>query len=371
MNESVLRWAIDRSNTSIDDLRSRFPRIHEWLRGDSLPTMNQLEELSRATTTPFGSFFLSAPPEEKLTIPHFRTLSDAAVRRPSADLLDTIHTMERRQDWMRDYLIDAGESPVPFVGSVTADESAETVAQRMRNALRIDDAWAGRYATWEDALKAMRKAMEDAGVLVFANGVVGNNTHRVLDPDEFRGFVMVDEYAPLVFVNGADPKAAQMFTLAHELAHVFFGQSAIFDLWEMEPSQDQIEKACNRVAAEFLVPAARFLEGWQSATGESQTRFEYFARVFKVSAIVVARRAVDLNLINRGEFLKFYRAYIKNLPESSGGRFNLMQPLRVGSRFGAAVIRAVREGRTLHTEAYSLTGLRGKSFETYAASVET
>ena len=123
---------------------------------------------------------------------------------------------------------------------------------------------------------------------------------------EFPGFVLVDEYAPLVFLNGADGKAAQMFTLAHELAHVWLGSSAVFDLRELQPAADEVEQACNRVAAEFLVPGDEMREVWSSVRYESE-RFQQIARRFKVSELVAARRALDLRLITRNEFLEFYR----------------------------------------------------------------
>jgi len=374
VKENVLRWAIDRSNKSVDALRSHFPKIREWIDGVSQPTLKQLEALSRETTTPFGLPLLDAPPDEQLPIPHFRTMDDRTVHRPSVDLIDTIQTMQRRQDWMRDYVADTGQAPLSFVDSVKLGEPAQSVAERMRATLGFNEDWASRFATWEGALRALREAMERVGILVFANGVVGNNTHRVLNPDEFRGFVLVDGYAPLVFVNAADPRVAQMFTLAHELAHVFYGSSAAFDLRQMMAARDKTEQACNRVAAEFLVPEKQMREAWAPVRGDQQSRFDQLTMRFKVSTIVVARRALDLDLIDRKAFLKFYLARIaehQSIPSAKGGNFYASQSLRVGMRFGAAVVRSVREGRTLYTEAYSLTGLRGSTFDNYAAGIET
>jgi Zn-dependent peptidase ImmA (M78 family) len=115
---------------------------------------------------------------------------------------------------------------------------------------------------------------------------------------EFRGFVLVDEYAPLVFINGADGKAAQMFTLAHELAHVWFGRSAAFDLRDLQPANERTELACNSVAAEFLVPKTELQRSWPTLQQDPEP-FQAIARQFKVSALVGARRALDLQLISR------------------------------------------------------------------------
>src|SRR4030067_172959 len=121
--------------------------------------------------------------------------------------------LQRRQAWMREILIEQGQEPLPFVRSAQPDEQITSIVRRLRSLLGFDDEWASQQPTWTDALSTLREAIEDVGILVVFNGVVGNNTHRKLDPGEFRGFVLVDEYAPLVFVNGADGKAAQIFHL--------------------------------------------------------------------------------------------------------------------------------------------------------------
>jgi Zn-dependent peptidase ImmA (M78 family) len=244
----------------------------------------------------------------------------------------------------------------------------------MRDTLGLADGWAAQHGTWEDALKALCEAMEGAGMLVVVNGVVGNNTRRKLDVEEFRGFVLVDEYAPLVFVNGADFKSPQMFTLGHELAHVFFGSSAAFDLHQMQPADHPTEQVCNRVAAEFLVPERQLREYWPSARDDPEP-FQLVARRFKVSQVVAARRASDLELISKQAFLKFYSEYLNKEhraanTRSGGGDFYLNQNLRVGRRFASAVIRATREGKLLYTEAYGLTGLYGRAFDRYASFLD-
>jgi Zn-dependent peptidase ImmA (M78 family) len=371
VRKEIIDWALDRSGLTLADLEPKFPRVRQWVAGQSQPTLRQLEGLAKLTLTPLGFFFLAEPPEERLPVPYFRTLGDEASYGPSPDLLETIHTMQQRQAWLREFLVDQGQEALTFVRSSRPDEPPASVGQRMRDSLGLDQGWAARQATWTDALNLLRDTIEDKGILVAVNGVVGNNTYRKLDPEEFRGFVLVDEYAPLVFVNGADGKAAQMFTLAHELAHVFFGSSAAFDLREMLPANEPAEQACNRVAAEFLVPERELRRVWPSGQSKPEP-FQLIARQFKVSALVAARRALDLTLINREAFLAFYRDYQqderrKAARREPGGNFHLTQDLRVGRRFAGAVVRAVKEGKLLYSEAYRLTGLYGKTFDSYAA----
>jgi Zn-dependent peptidase ImmA (M78 family) len=374
VKKSILRWAVDRSLLTVDDLQNKLPKIRQWIDGESRPTLRQLETLAKATYTPLGFFFLEEPPQDRLPIPHFRTLSDEGLQKPSPNLLETIQTMKHRQSWMREFLIEQGQEYLPYVRSARLEEQPAYIAQRIRSTLGFGEGWAAQQRTWTDALRVQRETIEEAGILVVVNGVVGNNTYRKLDPSEFRGFVLVDEYAPLVFVNGKDSKAAQMFTLAHEVAHVFYGSSAAFDLREMQPADDPIEQVCNRVAAEFLVPENELSKVWDSIKNDTEP-FQMLARQFKVSVLVAARRALDLRLINSGEFFEFYRNYLdderrKAKRRQPWGDLHKTQDLRVGKRFASTVIRAAREGKLLYSEAYQLTGLYGKTFESYASHIE-
>jgi len=370
ISEQLLSWALRRANLTEDHLVRKFPLIREWVAGRGRPTLKQLEALAKATHTPLGYFFMDEPPDESLPIPHFRTLDDGTPYQPSPDLIETIHTMQRRQEWMRESLMARGQEPLTFVRSVRPDEDPRTIARRMREVLGFGACWAIAYPNWGDALRALRGAVDEAGILVVVNGVVGNNTSRRLSPDEFRGFVLVDEYAPLLFVNGGDSKAAQMFTLAHELAHVFFGDSASFDLRAMQPAKDPIEKACNRAAAEFLVPEDELRRIWPSVQSNPEPH-QAVARRFKVSTLVAARRALDLRLISRDQFFEFYNSYLDGTHSAAqskrgGGDFYENQNLRVGRRFAMEVANAAAEGRLLYSEAYDLTGLYGNTFRRYA-----
>jgi Zn-dependent peptidase ImmA (M78 family) len=277
--------------------------------------------------------------------------------------------MERRQAWMHEYLIEQGYEPLSFVRSARVTDDPKEIAHHIRDTLKLSHGWARQHSTWSGALENLRDNIEEASILVALNSIVGNNTHRKLDPSEFRGFVLVDEYAPLVFVNRTDSKAAQMFTLAHELAHIWLGSSAAFDLRELQPAKNETEQACNQVAAEFLVSTVELRQIWPSIKRDPN-RFQMIARQFKVSELVAARRALDLQLITRDEFLNFYRAYQelehRTVTDRAGGNFYATQNLRLGRRFAETVVRAVREGKLLYRDAYRLTSLHGRTFERYA-----
>ena len=373
VNPELLKWAIKRSQLPLEGLLEHFPKLDAWLSGDRQPTLRQLEDFAHRTMTPFGYLFLDKPPIEKLPIPDFRTVGDVRIGRPSPNLIETIQVMRRRQSWMRDQAIEAGQEPLSFVGSAKVGIGLG-LATKIRKTLQLDEDWAETESTWEDALRTLRRAIDKLGVVVSVNGIVGLNTHRPLDPQEFRGFVLCDEYAPLIFVNGADSKSAQMFTLAHELVHLWLGQDGIFYLVQMMPHESEIEKYCNRVAAEFLMPGEKLKQRWEAAQNGPGWPFYQIAKWFKVSPIAAARRALDLSLINEAQFFAFYdreqkewrRRKADEKEKGGGGNFYVTHNVRLGHQFGVAIVRAVREGRLLYRDAYQLTDLKGETFDRYA-----
>jgi Zn-dependent peptidase ImmA (M78 family) len=314
---------------------------------------------------------LDSPPEDRLPIPDFRT-NQGQTLRPSPDLLETVQAMQRRQEWMQEFLIEEGQESLAFVGEANMQDSPENVAESMRSALSLSKEWAKEEQSWGNALRFLRHAIEDAEIMIVINGVVGNNTHRPLDVSEFRGFALVSPIAPLIFVNGRDAKCAQMFTLAHELAHLWIGAEGVSNLDRLQPVGADVEKFCNQVAAEFLVPIEEFRTEWQMVATDPE-RFDRLARTFKVSAVVVARRALDLKYINRQEFFAFYDYQIqvsaRSNTRSTGGDFWKTQRVRIGDMFGSAVAHAVWAGRLLYRDAYKLTGLHGKTFDNYIAGL--
>lgn len=371
----LFQWAITRSRLDERELVAQFAHLSEWRRGTRQPTLRQLERFAQKTRTPLGYFLLEEPPQERLPIPDFRTVGDTPIERPGPDLIDTIHAMQRRQAWMREYLVDDGQLPLEFVGSAQKEHDFESLAARIRQTLGLSDDWAQQHGTWEDALRTLRHSAAQIGVLIATSGVVGLNNHRPLDPEEFRGFVLCDEYAPLIFVNGADSKSAQMFTLVHELAHVWLGRDGLFNLIQTMPNSDAGERLCNQTAAEFLVPEQLLRKRWSEAK-QTRNPFKTVAGWCKVSPVAAARRALDLRLITRQQFFEFYKRdreyYLKRKANeekrsSKGGpNFYAVQDWRLGKRFAYAVVRAVQEGRLLFREAYQLTDLTGATFTRYA-----
>lgn len=358
VNPRLLRWARERAELEAGVLERRFPKLPQWERGETRPTLRQLEDFAKATRAPLGYLFLPEPPVEQLPIPDFRTVAGAGVARPSPDLLETAYICEQRQEWYRDFARSTGEAPLPFVGSLTVKDNVVAAASEMRTTLKLDLERRRELATWSEALREFIGQADERGILVMSSGIVGSNTHRKLDPQEFRGFAMADPLAPVVFINGADTRAAQMFTLAHELAHIWLGQSAVSDASPAHLPNHEVERWCNRVAAELLVPLSIIDEELRRG-GDLHAEMDRLARLFKVSTLVILRRLHDVAWIDRSEMREAYEgeiAKLRALTSSSGGNFYLTLPARVSKRFARALVESTVEGRTLYRDALRMFG---------------
>ncbi|GGC50305.1 DNA-binding protein [Parapedobacter defluvii] len=365
VNNDMLTWAIARAGYELPEFAEKYPRISDWLSGAKQPTVKQLEDFSNKVYLPFGYLFLPKPPNETISFPFFRTGRIEGTNRVNLNVYDTIIDLQRRQQWLIEYLQELDNKPLPYVGRFNSQTNPMAVVQDIRATLGLEVSWTSGCPTWEDALDTLVRKIEEIGIIVVFNGIVGNNTHRVIPVEECRGFVMVDEYVPFMFVNGADAKAAQLFTIVHELAHVWLGRSAGFDFRQLMPSDDPTEQLCDQVAAEFLVPEALLRVHW---TGIADIR--KLAAKFKVSKIVIARRALDLGLISRAAFFHVYNTYMaefaaKKQGQESGGNFYYTARKRVSPTFAAYVDSAVKTDKLLYRDAYKLTGLSGKTYQTF------
>ncbi|HYK88580.1 MAG TPA: XRE family transcriptional regulator [Acidobacteriota bacterium] len=354
----LLRWARERAGFDIDALARSFPRLDAWEHGEARPTLKQIERFAKATYTSVGYLFLQEPPIERVPIPDLRTVSNEYIKRPSPDLLDVIYICQQRQEWYHEFARSVGETPLPFVGSVRLTSDIEAAAAGIRRALGFDFEERRQTPTWTDALRRFIEQADALGILVMCSGVVLNNNRRGLDPDEFRGFAMADDLAPLVFVNGADTKAAQMFTLAHELAHIWLGRSAVSDAQASRIPENEVENWCNRVAAELLVPLAVLREEYQDGI-DLRAEVGRLARHFKVSTLVILRRIHDAGRLTQEQLWQAYHEEVERLramPRGSGGNFYLTQAARVSKRFARALVISTLEGQTLHRDAFRMLG---------------
>ena len=216
---SLLLWARERRNMGIDDLAQKMKlkpdALLAWEAGDGRPTFRQAQRLARTLNVPFGYLFLVSPPDQELPIPDLRTFANEQPRKPSPEFLDLLNDVLTKQQWFREYRETESAERLPFVGRYDLNDSIEAIATDIRNTLDVDDDMRRQSTNWEGFLRELIRRTEQSGILVLRSGVVENNAHRPLDAAEFRGFAISDELAPLIFINGRDFRAAQIFTLAH------------------------------------------------------------------------------------------------------------------------------------------------------------
>lgn len=368
VNPQVLEWAIGRSGRSEAALNRGLHQLPAWRRGEKKPTFKQLEKLALATRTPIGFFFLPEPPTEAIPIPDLRTFADRGLRQPSADLLETIYQCQQRQAWYEEHARVNCHEPLKLVASATLNDSPVLVADRIRDHLGFQFEERAQLRTWEEGLRHLVALIEDAGIMVMVSGVVGCNTSRKLDPMEFRGFALSHPLAPLIFVNGSDSKSAQMFTLAHELAHLWLGQSALSDAATISSDGPAVEQWCNQVAAELLVPLA--LMPSRVEDGALFESVRELSRRFKVSTLVVLRRLHDSGALSKAQFWAAFNSERERLEHLAaerepGGQFYPTHANRIGRILGRALASDALEGRTSFTEAFRLMAV--KKLDTFEA----
>ncbi len=364
INKELIEWAIIRNGNSLEDFYAQNPMVESWIKGEKFPTVKQLENFTHKVHVPFGYMFLPQPPNETIPLSFFRTGKNST-NKVSLNVFHTVQIIQDRQNWLTEYLEELNFPELEFVGKFNIKDNYIDIVNDIRNMLKLELDWASKHNKWEEALDYLTLKIEEAGIIVTYNGIVGNNTHRVIDVNECRGFVLVNKKAPFLFINSADAKAAQMFTIIHELAHVWLGKSAGFDNANLLPADDPLELLCDKVAAELLVPEIYFIKKW-----ETSQNFNYLSRIFKVSPIVIGRRALDLKLITFPRFMQFYNEYMNEIKEkkdrqSSGGDFYATTKKRISLRFAAFVNNAVKENKLLYRDAYKLTNMKGETYNKF------
>ena len=362
---NMLEWILQQTqNVKLSDKVAGY--LQSWVNGEKEPTFSQIEQVSKNTGIPLGYFFLKEPPKEDLSIIEYRTVDSIELDHPSRNLIDTLYDMKQIQNWMRDTILSDEDAPLIFVGSLKNESSAEAFANKVRDILELDKEWYTRVKSVEESFKYLREKISSAGVIVMMNGVVRNNTHRVLSIDEFRAFTLVDAYAPLIFINSRDSANGKVFSLLHEFAHICIGEPSLFNAQENSSNLvSNKETLCNAVAAELLVPQEVFCELWESRISDEWERIvEYLAKTFKCSTTVIARRAYDNDFIDLEQYRRVAEKakYFSKKKNGSGGNFYNTAGSRIDHHFLEALADSVKVGKTAPTEAFQLTNTNYATF---------
>jgi len=371
VTRELVRWARERHKIGTDAVAKKLgvsvERVEAWEDGNAKPTFRQAQDLAEKLNVPFGALFLSKPPSERLPIPDLRTVTGAPLEPPSADFLDLLYDVLRKQDWYRDHLQEEGAERVPFVGRFTLDDQPSAIAADIVSTLEIDEHMRHEASNWEAFLTRFVRKAERAGVLVLRSGVVGNNNHRKLSVKEFRGFAISDDLAPLVFINSCDAKTAQIFTLAHELAHLWVGESGISNPdYTVTPGQqrNRIDRVCDVIAAETLVPIEDFNLRWQDADSIAMNLQRLGAK-YRVSQFVVLRRALEAKRITAEQFRAYYDGLLGKARTGGGqegGNFYNNLLARNSSTLTFTLLASCAEGTTSIRDAARLLNLKIGSF---------
>lgn len=358
INTKMLTWARERSGIGLSEFAKKCgvdeERLSEWESGNSSMTFNQAMQYAEKAYIPFGYLFLATPPIDDLPIPDLRTIDGQGVQRPSAELLDLIKLMLQRQEWYKDYLKLHFFEPNPIVGKFSSHDSVTAIVKDMKTKLNVAEH--PERGTWEDYYRDLTKKIESVGILVMREGYLGHFT-RPLKVEEFRGFAIVDDYAPIIFVNHADALGARLFTLIHELCHIWIGQSGVSDGNTRTGRKEEI--LCNAVAAEFLVPAEELQNLWKHELENWQENLPALEIHFRVSKWALARRALTLNFISQDEYSRYITAQqsaYKNRPPSGGPTYYQTKKAQISNLFSRAVVREALSGQLLLREAGQLLG---------------
>lgn len=365
INREVLRWAIQRAANHIDTVAEE-----QWLETEKLPTIRQAQAIAKRLSIPFGYLFLSESPDDELPIPDLRTRNDVALTVPSLDLRDQLEWITPKQRWFADLRRREGREPLPFVASANFGQGISEVADAIEGVLNLTELRT-QATSWTDYLRLLVRRAETEEILVMRSGVVAMNNRRRLDANEFQGFAIADPMAPLIFINSNDYITASIFTYAHELAHIWLGESGI-TLSEEVGDVDglDVEQFCNHVAAELLVPEDQFEDAWRPDPVSAQ--IDRLIRRFRVSSIVILRRALDTERISQDEFFAQLAIERQNMaPRSRGeggsGINNILA--RNGQLLVRAAVTGALEGRVGFAEAADAIGVKVQTVRNLADSL--
>lgn len=353
IQRDVLTWATEKAGESVrtfaETIAKRESDREKIIEGKL--TIPQIEKLAKKARIPFGFLFLNSPPKlKRISIPDLRRVQTAEPL--SEDFFETLEDVVSKQEWFIEHLRELGLPKLQFVGKYKNIDHRNwiKVAEDIKNVLGLSDEDRRQSANPEAYFSRLSAKAEKAGVLVFKNSIVKNQTRRSLSEKEFRGFAISHQYAPVIFVNGRDAEVAAVFTLMHELAHIWTGADGVSDI-SLHPNSP-IEVLCNKVAAEVLVPNQIFTTQWQGSHD-----IDRLAKYFRVSRLVIARRALDNELIDQEIYDNYAKRPLRVKPTGKPSALTVI-PIRNSKRFTEIVVTSALSGNTMLRDAAKLLNIK-------------
>jgi Zn-dependent peptidase ImmA (M78 family)/transcriptional regulator with XRE-family HTH domain len=399
INPEILSWArtsagfsreeaADRLGLTTSERRTAVEKLEDLESGSTFPTRAQLSKIATSYRRPLLTFYLASPPVRGDRGEDFRTLPAQVSMRDNAALDALLRDIRARQEMVRALLEEEGDAkPLGFVGSTAIEAGVEAVVDSIADTLGFK----GRRQPGgsEDLFKDLRRRSERAGIFVLLAGDLGSH-HSAISETVFRGFAIADPIAPFIVINDHDAKNARPFTLVHELAHVWLGATGVSgspDDVEPRTRAGRIERFCDDVAGEFLLPAHAFTQipdelGDDETTGAVRDVITQFANRWRVSEPMIAHRFHRLGWISRRAYRELASEYAarwaavkqrerdKAKDSESGPSYYTVKRFKLGEALIEVVRRTLRENALSHTKAAKVLGVGLSSVEPLIRRVE-
>jgi len=384
---NVLKWARESARMTEETAAAKIPKLtveklKEWENGTSQPTIRQAQILAKAYKRPFALFFLPEVPRDFQPLQDFRK---SGSRELTTSSIFIIREIQQKQAWISDVYSENNEEKLPFVGRFSLNSNPKDVANDILATLGINPA---KYKT-DNPIREWINAAESNGIFVSRTSFI--HSKMKLDSEELQGFAIADQFAPFVFVNSDDWNAPQLFTLVHELAHIWIAATGISNGIEPEiENRDKfnpIELFCNEVAANTLIPNEIILSIDRRVFSNSQEIFKT-AKNLGVSSFAFLVRALNLQLVSNSEYKALkkqaeidYQAFLKREAEKKaafklkqkekpGGPNPYLLRLNKNSRlFTQVVLDLLRSGLVQPTQASFLLGTPSNNFHKLEAQL--
>lgn len=291
----ILSWARDSARMPLDVAASKIGKpieiLEEWESGVSQPTIKQAEKLAKIYKRPFALFFLPEIPKDFHPLQDFRKSDSIKLTTGSIFI---IREIQQKQAWLSDVLQENGEEKLPFIGKYSINDSPEKVAKDILSTLNINT---NNYTETNPIKEWVNKA-ELSGIYISRTSFI--HSRLTLDKNEVQGFAIADPYAPFVFVNSKDWAAPQLFTLIHEIAHLWISETGISNEIEFEQTKSKahpVEIFSNEVAANILMPK-ELIFSLDAKTFDNSKEVFNTAKLLGVSSFALLFRAFTLAIID-------------------------------------------------------------------------
>lgn len=308
IKHTILLWARETSKLSIEEAAHKLnlrdskkasaaEKLAAYESGEKEPSRSLLLRMSKQYHRPLLTFYLDKPPSIGNRGEDFRTLPDHVEEVENAYVDVLIRDIKARQSTVRETLIDADEeNRLDFIGKYTTQNGVARIVETIQETLNISLDDYRSQPSYKEAFRLLRQNAERAGIFVLLKGNLGSY-HSNIAVEAFRGFALADDIAPFIVINDQDAEAAWSFTLIHEMAHLILGQTGISGAY----AEKQIEKFCNNVASELMLPTAEFDQFHPSnfEFNSLQTEISDYAYSQKLSSSHIAYR-----LYRRGDIGK-------------------------------------------------------------------